>query len=170
MHNKQKSAPPGDNTLAAGRAWTQDEVEEQLDSGLMSYTVARRKPTVEEHRRLSESVGWADAFWWEAMPASLAGSTCGVVVHQDGGELVGMGRVVGDGAFYFYIQDVVVHPDYQGCGVGRTIVDELVDQIRQQAPGHCFVGLFATPAAETLYRKLGWGEQEMLGMWKVVRD
>lgn len=136
----------------------------------MSYTVARRKPTVEEHRRLSEAVGWADAFWWEAMSASLAGSVCGVVVHEDSGELVGMGRVVGDGAFYFYIQDVVVHPDHQGRGLGRIIVDGLVDQVRQQAPGHFFVGLFATPSAEALYRKLGWGEQEMRGMWKVVRD
>lgn len=126
----------------------------------MSYTVAPRKPTAEEHRRLSESVGWADAFWWEAMPASLVGSTCGVVVrHDSSGEVVGMGRVVGDGAFYFYIQDVAVHPDHQGRGLGRAIVNELVDQIRHQAPGHCFVGLFATPAAEALYRTLGGGNR-----------
>lgn len=136
----------------------------------MSYTVAPRKPTVEEHRRLSESVGWADAFWWEAVPASLAGSTCGVCVQRDSGELVGMGRVVGDGAFYFYIQDVVVHPEHQGRGLGRAIVEALVGQVRQLAPGHCFVGLFATPAAESLYRNLGWGNQDMLGMWKVIRD
>lgn len=135
----------------------------------MSYTVVRRGPTVQEHRQLSGSVGWGDAFWWEAMPASLAGSTCGAVVHTDGGELVGMGRVVGDGAFSFYIQDVAVHPDQQGSGLGRLIVEELVDQIREQAAGHCFVGLFATPAAEGLYRKLGWAEKEMLGMWKVIR-
>ena len=142
----------------------------RLGSYAMSYTVARRTPTPEEHRQLSESVGWAGAFWWEAMPASLLGSTCGVVVHQDSsGDLVGMGRVVGDGAFYFYIQDVAVHPDHQGRGLGRTIVNELVDQITRQAPGHCFVGLFATADAEALYRKLGWREHEMRGMWKVLR-
>jgi GNAT superfamily N-acetyltransferase len=136
----------------------------------MSYTVTRRMPTAEEHRGLSESVGWGDAFWWQAMPASLAGSTCGVVVHHGGGELVGMGRVVGDGAFYFYVQDVVVHPDHQGRGLGRAVVEGLVDLVRQQAPGHCFVGLFATPTAEGLYRSLGWEAHEMLGMWRVLRD
>jgi GNAT superfamily N-acetyltransferase len=136
----------------------------------MSYIFTTRMPTAAEHRQLAVSVGWGDAFWWEAMSASLAGSTCGVVAHHDSGALVGMGRVVGDGAFYFYIQDVVVHPDHQARGLGRSVVERLVDRIREVAPGHCFVGLFATPAAEGLYRSLGWEAQEMLGMWRVIKD
>ncbi|WP_163544431.1 GNAT family N-acetyltransferase [Occultella kanbiaonis] len=134
----------------------------------MPYTVTARVPTPEEHRFLAEAVGWGDAFWWEAMPASLAGSTCGVVVHDDG--LIGMGRVVGDGAFYFYIEDVAVHPDHRARGIGRAIVESLVRQVRDLAPGHHFVGLFATPEAEALYRSLGWEAKEMLGMWQVLRD
>lgn len=136
----------------------------------MSYAVTSRLPTPEEHRELAVSVGWADSFWWDAMPAALAGSTCGAVVHHADGSLVGMGRVVGDGAFYFYVQDVVVHPDHQGQGLGRLLVETLVDQVRTVAPGHCFVGLFATPAAEKLYRGLGWEAKDMLGMWRVLRD
>jgi GNAT superfamily N-acetyltransferase len=135
----------------------------------MAYQLTPRLPSLDEHRRLSESVGWGEAFWWEAMAGSLAGSTCGVVVHDDG-QLVGMGRVVGDGAFYFYVQDVAVHPLHQGRGLGRWIVEELVAEIRRRAPGHCFVGLFATPAAERLYREMGWEAHEMLGMWTVLTD
>ena len=48
-------------------------------------------------------------------------------------------------------------------------MNELVDQITHQAPGHCFVGLFSTADAESLYQKLGWREHEMRGMWKVLR-
>ena len=136
----------------------------------MAYAVTQRVATPDEHRALSESVGWADSFWWDSMPAALAGSTCGAVVHDDAGSLVGMGRVVGDGAFYFYVQDVVVHPDHQGRGLGRRLVDSLVEQVREVSPGHCFVGLFATPAAERLYRALGWEATDMLGMWQVLRD
>ncbi|TDE94017.1 N-acetyltransferase [Occultella glacieicola] len=135
----------------------------------MPYTVTDRVPTTQEHRVLAEAVGWGEAFWWESMPASLAGSTCGVVVHDDDG-LIGMGRVVGDGAFYFYIEDVAVHPDHRRRGVGRAIVDALVRQVRDHAPGHRFIGLFATPEAEVLYRSLGWEAKEMLGMWQVLRD
>ncbi|GGK55846.1 GNAT family N-acetyltransferase [Ornithinimicrobium pekingense] len=136
----------------------------------MSCTITARTPTPQEHRELAESVGWGDAFWWDAVPTSLAGSVCGVVVHDDGGELVGMGRVVGDGAFYFYVQDVVVRPDHQGAGLGRDIVEALTAQVRHLAPGHCFVGLFATPAADRLYRSLGWDDADLTGMWTVLRD
>ena len=136
----------------------------------MPYTVTSRVPTVDEHRELAESVGWGHSFWWESMPAALAGSTCGVVAHDAEGRLVGMGRVLVDGAFYFYVQDVVVRPDHQGAGLGRRLVETLVHQGREIAPGHCFVGLFATPEAQSLYRSLGWENREMLGMWQVLRD
>lgn len=136
----------------------------------MPYVLTPRVPTAEEHRRLAESVGWGGSFWWDSLPAALAGSTAGVVVHDDRGELVGMGRVVGDGAFYFYVQDVAVHPEHQRQGLGRRIVEELVEKVRAVAPGHCFVGLFSTPEAERLYRSLGWEDKEMLGMWRVLRD
>lgn len=56
------------------------------------------------------------------------------------------------------------------AGSSRRIVEALVEQVRAVAPGHCFVGLFATPAAEPLYRSLGWEDEEMLGMWRVLRD
>jgi GNAT superfamily N-acetyltransferase len=132
-------------------------------------TLTRRLPSPVEHRALSDAVGWGEAFRWESMPASLVGSVCGVVAHE-GDELVGMGRVVGDGAFYFYVQDVAVRPDRQQRGLGRVLVEDLLDQIREIAAGHCFVGLFATPQAERLYASMGWQADGMAGMWQVLRD
>ena len=82
----------------------------------MEYRFANAVPTVDQHGSLAVAVGWADSFRWEAMPASLAGSVCGVVAFAETGEAVAMGRVVGDGAFYFYIQDVAVHPDHRRRG------------------------------------------------------
>lgn len=45
-----------------------------------------------------------------------------------------MGCVVGDGAFYFYVQDVVVRPDRQRRGIGRLVGETLVDQVCDAAP------------------------------------
>jgi GNAT superfamily N-acetyltransferase len=134
------------------------------------YTLTPRVPTPQEHRDLAESVGWGESFWWDAVPASLSGSVCGAVAHDQDGALVGMGRVVGDGAFYFYVQDVVVRPEHQGRGLGRALVESLTAQVRELSPGHCFVGLFATPAAQRLYRSLGWDDAETAGLWRVLRD
>ena len=38
------------------------------------------------------------------------------------GQVIGMGRLVGDGAMYWYLQEIIVLPEYQGKGIGRSIV------------------------------------------------
>lgn len=35
--------------------------------------------------------------------------------------VVGMGRLVGDGAMYWYLQEIIVLPEYQGNGIGTSI-------------------------------------------------
>lgn len=135
----------------------------------MDYTLTNTVPSVEQHWELAQAVGWSHAFRWAAIPASLAASVCGVVAQDATGRLAGMGRVVGDGAFYFYIQDVVVHPEHQGRGLGRDIVRRLTTLIHDIAGGQAFVGLFATPQAESLYASEGFAPGDMRGMWKVVR-
>lgn len=40
-------------------------------------------------------------------------------------ELVGMGRIVGDGAVICYIQDLIVAPKLQGSGLGSALLNRL---------------------------------------------
>jgi GNAT superfamily N-acetyltransferase len=138
----------------------------------MSYEFHDRVPTPDEHRALSDSVGWTDAFAWDAIPASLAASFCGVVVTEpDTGTVVGMGRVIGDGAFYFYVQDVVVHPEHQGRGLGREIVGRLVGAVDASAPPKAFIGLFAAGSSAPFYAEHGFAKHAgMTGMFRVVPE
>jgi len=131
------------------------------------WSVVDRMPTPEEHRRLAEAVGWAGSFHWESLPASLDGSLAGVVAESDG-RVVGMGRLVGDGALYFYVQDVVVMPEYQGVGLGAALLDRLLDHVERLAPAHAFVGLFATDAALPLYQSRGFTPGDMRGLFRVI--
>jgi GNAT superfamily N-acetyltransferase len=57
-----------------------------------------------------------------------------------GDRAVGMGRLVGDGVMYFYVQDLAVEPGYQGRGVGQAILDALLGWVRQVAPAPAFIG------------------------------
>ena len=80
-----------------------------------------------------------------------------------------MGRVVGDGAMFFYLQDIAVHPAAQGRGIGRRLVERLLARVRAEAPGPALVGLFATEPARPLYASLGFAvHQELIGMFQVV--
>ena len=126
-----------------------------------------RIPTAAEHRAIAESVGWHHAFDWDTIGASLAGSTLGVVATADG-EAVGMGRVVGDGVKYFYVQDLAVVPRLQGTGLGARLLDRLLASIGDQAPSTAFVGLFATAEGSGLYTSRGFTGGDMTGMFRLV--
>ena len=133
------------------------------------YSIVDRVATVAEHRQLAGLVGWEESFRWEAMPGSLAGSSCGTVVLDEDGTVVAMGRVVGDGAFFFYIQDVAVHPQHRRRDLGRIVVQRLRAQVTALAGGTAFLGLFSTPEAEPLYQATGFEPQPGLrGMWQML--
>jgi len=74
------------------------------------------------------------------------------------GKVVGMGRLVGDGAMYWYLQEIIVLPEYQGEGIGKSIVNRLIEHIKSTAiPGTGVeVGLTAVKGKEPFYEKLGF--------------
>lgn len=47
------------------------------------------------------------------------------VILRDRGQLIGMGRVVGDGGSFVAIVDIAVHPDHQRKGYGRFILETI---------------------------------------------
>lgn len=124
-----------------------------------------RLPTAIEHRRLAVSVGWEHAFHWPSLPESLQRSLFGVVA-LDGDEVVGMGRLVGDGVMYFSIQDVAVAPEYQRLGIGQRILDALLQHVGEHAPA--FVSLFATDEGREWYERNGFSPGDMTGMFRMV--
>ena len=70
----------------------------------------------------------------------------------DGGKLVGAGRAVADGIDCSYLCDIVVHPDFQGQGLGKALVLKL----KELSAGHTKIILYANPGKEDFYRKLGF--------------
>ena len=74
------------------------------------------------------------------------------------GKVVGMGRLVGDGAMYWYLQEIVVLPEYQGKGIGKSIVNRLIEYIKSTAILGTIidVGLTAVKGKEPFYEKFGF--------------
>ncbi|MBN1563138.1 MAG: GNAT family N-acetyltransferase [Anaerolineae bacterium] len=135
---------------------------------MSDYQLIERLPTVDEHRVMFEAVGWTP-YAPQAAEVSLKNSLFSVVVEQDS-KVIGIGRVIGDGGKFFYIQDVAVLPDLQGQGIGQLIMDRLIDWIKTNAPHEPFVGLFATEVAQKFYQRYGFDERRevLSGMWAVL--
>ena len=70
----------------------------------------------------------------------------------DGGKLVAAGRALADGVDCSYICDIAVMPGHQGTGLGKQVVQRLVDLSR----GHKKIILYAVPGKEPFYRKFGF--------------
>lgn len=114
-----------------------------------------RVPTAKEFNGLLEAVGWREYFNFDEAARALQNSLYGVVV-RDGERVIGMCRLVGDGAINFYIQDLVVAPDYQGRGIGSMIMEKMMAYLQQNAPHNAYIGLFSVENAKGLYQRFGF--------------
>lgn len=73
----------------------------------------------------------------------------------DGDKLVGAARALSDGDEHAVIYDMVVLPDYQGKGIGKLIMERLLEQVDVPT-----VILFAVPGKEPFYKKLGFARMK----------
>lgn len=74
------------------------------------------------------------------------------------GELVGMGRLVGDGAMYWYLQEIIILSQFQRKGIGTMIVNHLVDYVRENSVTGKFttIGGVSAKGKEPFYEKMGF--------------
>ncbi len=79
-------------------------------------------------------------------------------VRKQNGKHIGMGRLVGDGAMYWYLQEIIVLPEFQGLGIGTRIVDYLVDYAVKNSSTGKFttIGGVSAKGKEGFYQKLGF--------------
>lgn len=132
------------------------------------YQIRERTPTPDEYRDLCEAVGWGTMMNFAVAVEALSHSTFAVVAVSEK-ESVGMGRIVGDGAIFFYVQDIAVLPQWQGHGVGKAILSALVGWVRENAPEKSFLGVFAVEGTEAFYERFGFAiHSGDTGMFQVI--
>jgi ribosomal protein S18 acetylase RimI-like enzyme len=67
------------------------------------------------------------------------------------GTLIGFGRAISDGAYQAAIYDCAVIPEFQGKGIGKTIMQNILCRVSQ-----CNIILYASPGKEGFYQKHGF--------------
>jgi GNAT superfamily N-acetyltransferase len=88
--------------------------------------------------------------------AAIRGSWWTVHVVAEGGVTVGMGRIIGDGGWYFHIVDVAVLPAHQRRGIGDVILTALIERILREAPPGPHITLLADEPGRRLYARHGF--------------
>jgi ribosomal protein S18 acetylase RimI-like enzyme len=91
----------------------------------------------------------------EAATVGLKNSLFAVCIY-DQKTLIGMGRVIGDGGAFFQVVDIVVKPSYQGRGLGKRIMKEIMNYLDQNTYPGSYVSLIADDPANKLYEQFGF--------------
>ena len=79
-----------------------------------------------------------------------------------------MGRVIGDGGWYFHVVDMAVLPDHQRRGLGDLVLSHLLDVIATEAPPGAYVSLMADPPGRRLYERHGFVDSALRSVGMVL--
>lgn len=117
--------------------------------------------------QLYTQVGWTA--YTENMPALEQGykNSLLVLAAYENEELLGIVRVVGDGATIILVQDILVYPQKQRQGIGTSLLKAVLERyadVRQ-------IQLVTdnTPKTVAFYQSLGFVELEKLGCCGFMR-
>ena len=69
-------------------------------------------------------------------------------------KLIGIGRALSDLASDAYIQDVAVLKEFRGKGIGRKIIQTLIEKLKENNVD--WIGLVAEPGTSSFYEELGF--------------
>ena len=121
---------------------------------MSDYRLAKRVPSIGDYNRVRVASGLSEKSV-EAARLGLANTVFGVCV-ENRGEVVGIGRVVGDGGLFFEVVDIAVVPEHQKKGLGKMIMDALVFWLTVNAPPTAFVSLIADEGLSGFYERYGF--------------
>ena len=114
------------------------------------------------------TIGWGNMSLHKAKTAIE--NTLYSIVAMENDTIVGIGRMIGDKAMVWYIQDLIVLPEYQGKGIGSVIMNNLIEYAKSNSifNEEFQIGLMAAKEKEAFYQQLGFrsrpNEKEGSGM------
>lgn len=126
----------------------------------MGYTVKYNELSAEQFMELWESV-WGNGPTYEQTDLAMKHTLFRVSVW-DNDNIVAMARMIGDMGLCYYIKDVAVRPEYQQKGIGRLMINELLNFVKQNGISgtEVFVELCTLPDKIPFYEKFGFDSND----------
>ena len=110
--------------------------------------------------------GWTHAGDPDRLRTAIEASSFAVVALEEE-RVVGFARAMSDEAFAVYIADILVSPDRQRQGIGRTLAEAILEHYPIERFHHQV--LVAERGAEGFYRRLGMVPVTSYGLTAFIR-
>lgn len=120
------------------------------------YISTSRNIDLYELEQLCDAVGWVRRPLKKVKTAIEHSFIiiCLFYQDQDNKKLIGFARATSDSVFNATIWDVVIHPDFQGKGLGKALMDQIILHLRYADIST--ITLFADPQVVSFYRNIGF--------------
>ncbi len=128
---------------------------------MKNFKYSEEVPETEKFMALFLSTGWNESYKLNAddLAKALAQSWFTYSAY-DKDQLVGFGRLICDGVVHALIIDLIILPEYQGKGLGKFILEKLVDKCKQDQIRD--IQLFSAKNKAEFYKKSGFTERPEL--------
>jgi uncharacterized glyoxalase superfamily protein PhnB/GNAT superfamily N-acetyltransferase len=137
--------------------------ESQLPAGV---NIIKRTPTVNEYRHLVQSVGW-ETKNPDALLEKLLSTPLFAVVAEHDNRVIGCALLLGDGASFYYIKDVMVERACQCKRIGSAMMQAISDWLDTNGADGALVGLYTGEGLLSFYK--GFGFKPAFGMQRMIK-
>lgn len=120
--------------------------------------IIARKPTVKEYQHLTSSVGWSMYSNDDVVTKLLAAPVFAVIAEDTTtNKIVGCVLLLGDHASFYYLKDLVVHPDHQNKHIGTAMLKELTAWLEKNGANNALVALITRENLAPFYQQFDFG-------------
>lgn len=120
-----------------------------------NITYSELLPDISDYWDLFLTTGWNDEYKFtkQDLANALRNSWRSISLYNSG-KLIGFGRVIADGVHHALIVDLIIHPDYQGKGMGSKLLERLVSKCKECKIRD--IQLFSAKDKYLFYEKFGF--------------
>jgi len=115
---------------------------------------AEEVPSAAEYREFRAKAGWGDID--ESIARQTIGAACYTITLRRQGKLIGFARVMGDGALYFFLADLIVDSSLRGAGLGDRLMRAVTDYFDRSAKPGATIALIPLRGGESFYERFGF--------------
>ncbi|MBO0348881.1 GNAT family N-acetyltransferase [Phormidium pseudopriestleyi FRX01] len=132
-----------------------------MDCSHIQFCDRKEDVDIQQLQRLFELTAfWARERKIEDLAIAIANSDPVITVWQ-GERLIGLARATSDGIYRATIWDVIIHPEYQGVGLGRKLVETLLSHPRMNRVERVYL---MTTHQQRFYERIGFEENSTTTM------
>lgn len=136
----------------------------------MDVTITINEIKVDEWLEMRQAVGFPQ-FDSRVAGGALRGSVAVIGIKIDG-KHIGMLRILGDKAYSFYLNDVIIIPQFQNRGLGKRLIKEAFRFIKKNYCNETMfsVSVFSNIDSKWLYEKENFFVEEEIPMKVFVKN